>query len=397
MASLTVGTTFTAFGIVGMPEVATGDDLVSLIAAALTGQGLVLADGDILVVTSKIVSKAEGRIVQAVDREEAITRETVRVVASRAHPNGVTRIVENRQGIIQAAAGVDASNTPPGTVLLLPEDPDDSARLLCGALRALSGARIGVVISDTLGRAWREGQIDAAIGAAGVGMLDDRRGSLDSFGQVLTVTQAAVGDELAAATDLVKGKANGTPVALVRGLGHLVVDSLQTPARALARTAATDMFRLGTDEAIAQGRSEALAAPALRSLVFRDIPRPSFAAVSVVPLPAGASVDPQVWTRILLAGTRGPRAVFGLHSALGAGVHQSGEGEGEGEVLVALGSETLEFRFGVAVDVAAGLVRVSTAVGLKQQGGRLGIALVRLAHPVMLDALLTRVARRLSR
>lgn len=388
MASLSVGPSFTAFGLVGMPEVSAGDDLVELISAALTGQGIVLADGDILVVTSKIVSKAEGRIVQAADREEAITRETVRVVASRPNPNGITRIVENRQGIIQAAAGVDASNTPPGTVLLLPEDPDASARRICGALRALTGARLGIVISDTLGRPWREGQIDAAIGAAGVGMLDDRRGSLDSFGQVLTVTQAAVGDELAAATDLVKGKASGTPVALVRGLGHLVVDSLQTPARALARSAATDMFRLGTDEAIVLGREEALAEPGLRSLVFRDIPRPSFAAVSVVPLPAGAAADPQVWTRILLAGTRVPRAVFGLRATQQPGV---------GEVLIAMGSETLEFRFGVAVDAAHSLVRVSTAVGLKRHNGRLGLALVRLAHPMMLDALLTRVARRLGR
>jgi coenzyme F420-0:L-glutamate ligase/coenzyme F420-1:gamma-L-glutamate ligase len=384
---------FSAFALEGIPEVSVGDDLVELVTAAIAGQGLTLEDGDILVVTSKIVSKAEGRVVQAADREEAITRETVRVVASRAHPNGVTRIVENRQGIIQAAAGVDASNTLPGTVLLLPEDPDASARLLCGSLRAQTGARIGVIISDTLGRAWREGQIDAAIGAAGVGMLDDRRGQLDSFGQVLTVTQAAVGDELASATDLVKGKASGTPVALVRGLGHLVVDSLQTPARALARSAETDMFRLGTDEAIALGRAEALAEPGLRSLVFRDIPRPSFAAVSVVPLPAGASVDPQVWERILLAGTRVPRAVFGLQPVQGAGL---AEGR-DGEVLIAMGSETLEFRIGVAVDVSVGLVRVSTAVGLKRKDGRLGLALVRMAHPVMLDALLTRVARRLSR
>ncbi len=380
---------FTAVGILGIPEVTTGDDLVALIAAALTGQGVALEDGDILVVTSKIVSKAEGRVLQADDREAAITRETVRVVASRPNPTGVTRIVENRQGIIQAAAGVDASNTPPGTVLLLPEDPDASARQLCGALRARTGARIGLIISDTLGRPWREGQTDAAIGAAGVGVLDDRRGQLDSFGQVLGVTQAAVGDELAAATDLVKGKSSGIPVALVRGLGHLVVDSLQTPARALARSAETDMFRLGTDEAIALGRAEA--GPV--SVIFRDIPRPSFAAVSIVPLPVHASVDPLVWARILLAGTRLPRAVFGLRSARGAESPQVIAGE----VLIALGSETLEFRFGVAVDVPAGLVRVSTAVGLKRPGGRLGLALARLAHPVMIDALLTRVARRLSR
>jgi len=243
-------------GVEGIPEISPGDDLVTVIASALDAQELSLEDGDILVVTSKIVSKAEGRVIAATDREEAITRETVRLVASRAHPGGVTRIVENRQGIVQAAAGVDASNTPDGTVLLLPEDPDASARALCAGLRQASGARIGIVISDTLGRAWREGQIDAAIGAAGVIVIDDLRGSTDTFGQTLSVTQAATGDELASATDLVKGKATGMPVALVRGLPRLVVDSLDTPARALVRRPEGDMFRLGTDEAHAQGFAE---------------------------------------------------------------------------------------------------------------------------------------------
>ncbi|WP_238579682.1 coenzyme F420-0:L-glutamate ligase [Agreia bicolorata] len=244
------------YGVPGIPEITPGDDLAGLIGAALDARGLVLEDGDILVVTSKIVSKAEGRVIAATDREDAITRETVRLVASRPHPGGVTRIVENRQGLVQAAAGVDASNTPDGTVLLLPEDPDASARALCAALRRASGARVGIVISDTLGRAWREGQIDAAIGAAGVIVIDDLRGSTDTFGQTLSVTQAATGDELASATDLVKGKATGMPVALVRGLPRLVVESLDTPARALVRRPEGDMFRLGTDEAHAQGFAE---------------------------------------------------------------------------------------------------------------------------------------------
>jgi coenzyme F420-0:L-glutamate ligase/coenzyme F420-1:gamma-L-glutamate ligase len=243
-------------GIEGIPEVSPGEDLATIIEAALSAQELTLEDGDILVVTSKIVSKAEGRVIAATDREDAITRETVRLVASRAHPGGVTRIVENRQGLVQAAAGVDASNTPDGTVLLLPEDPDASARALCSALRQASGALVGIVISDTLGRAWREGQVDAAIGAAGVIVIDDLRGSTDTFGQTLSVTQAATGDELASATDLVKGKATGMPVALVRGLPRLVVETLDTPARALVRRPEGDMFRLGTDEALAQGFAE---------------------------------------------------------------------------------------------------------------------------------------------
>lgn len=242
-----------AFG--GLPEIEPGDDLVTLIGDAIVGASVTLERGDILVVTSKIVSKAEGRRIAAADREEAITAETVRVVATREHPGGVTRIVENRQGLVQAAAGVDASNTPDGTVLLLPVDPDASARGLASGLRQRFGVQIGVIISDTLGRPWREGQIDQAIGAAGVLMLDDLRGSRDSFGNELVVTQAAIGDELASAADLVKGKASGMPVAVVSGFGHAVVDDLDTPARALTRTGPTDMFRLGTDEALAEGRA----------------------------------------------------------------------------------------------------------------------------------------------
>ncbi|RFA11097.1 coenzyme F420-0:L-glutamate ligase [Subtercola boreus] len=247
------------YAVAGMGEVVAGDSLDELIADALAGQGLDVEDGDILVVTSKIVSKAEGRSVRADDREDAITAETVRVVATRTHPGGVTRIVENRLGIVQAAAGVDASNTPAGTVLLLPVDPDASARRLAAALRERLGVRVGILVSDTLGRAWREGQTDAAIGSAGVLVVDDLRGGVDSFGQTLEVTQMAVADEITAAADLVKGKASGMPVALVRGLSAFVVETLDTPARALTRTGPTDMFRLGTDEALAEGRAAGFA------------------------------------------------------------------------------------------------------------------------------------------
>ncbi|WP_390623368.1 coenzyme F420-0:L-glutamate ligase [Subtercola endophyticus] len=247
------------YAVDGIPEIEAGVSLAGLIGDAVEASGLTLVDGDILVVTSKIVSKAEGRSVRADDREAAITAETVRVVATRAHPGGVTRIVENRQGIVQAAAGVDASNTPAGTVLLLPLDPDASARALAAELRTRFGVRLGILISDTLGRAWREGQTDAAIGSAGVTVVDDLRGGVDTFGTTLEVTQISVADELAAAADLVKGKATGVPVALVRGAGRFVVESLDTPARALNRTGPTDMFRLGTDEALELGRAEGFA------------------------------------------------------------------------------------------------------------------------------------------
>jgi len=227
----------------GIPEVRAGDDLAKLIATAEPG----LVDGDVLMVTSKIVSKAEGRIVEATDRQAAIDAETVRVVARR----GTLRIVENRQGLVMAAAGVDASNTPAGTVLLLPEDPDGSARAIRDGLRDALGVEVGVVVTDTFGRPWRSGLTDVAIGAAGIRVLNDLRGATDAYGNSLSATVVATADELAAAGDLVKGKSSGLPVAVVRGLGH-VVDPTDTAggARALVRGAAGDMFRLGTSEAV---------------------------------------------------------------------------------------------------------------------------------------------------
>ncbi|WP_225822245.1 coenzyme F420-0:L-glutamate ligase [Streptomyces naphthomycinicus] len=248
----------------GIPEVQPGDDIAKLIAAGEPG----LADGDVLIVTSKIVSKAEGRVVRAADREAAIDAETVRVVARR----GALRIVENRQGLVMAAAGVDASNTPAGTVLLLPVDPDASARAIRTGLREALGVNVGVVVTDTFGRPWRAGLTDVAIGAAGVRVLDDLRGGTDAFGNPLSATVVATADELAAAGDLVKGKAAGRPVAVVRGLPHVVRPEADgapadgvgdgagagsggdedggEDARALVRDAADDMFRLGTSEAI---------------------------------------------------------------------------------------------------------------------------------------------------
>jgi coenzyme F420-0:L-glutamate ligase/coenzyme F420-1:gamma-L-glutamate ligase len=240
---------FSVFGVEGIPEITPGDDLARIIGDALDGQ---LEEGDIVVVSSKVVSKAEGRVILAEDREQAITDETVRVVATREHPGGITRIVENRLGIVAAAAGVDASNTVEGTVLLLPVDPDASALALRTALQSRLGLRIAVVITDTLGRAWREGQTDVAIGGSGVTLLEDLRGTRDTQGRVLDVTAPAVGDEIASAADLVKRKSAAIPVAVVRGLSHLL-DEDARGARSLVRPAASDMFRLGTDEARAEG------------------------------------------------------------------------------------------------------------------------------------------------
>jgi coenzyme F420-0:L-glutamate ligase / coenzyme F420-1:gamma-L-glutamate ligase len=231
MAELTV------VPVTGLPEITAGRDLAALIAEAVAD----VRDGDILVVTSKIVSKAEGRVV-AGPREQAIEEETARVVARR----GATTIAQTRHGLILAAAGVDESNTAPGTVVLLPEDPDESARRLRKALHARTGRTVGVVITDTMGRPWRAGQTDNAIGAAGVVPARDYRGEADTFGNILEVTVAAVADEIAAAADLVKGKSRGVPVAVVRGLADLVTEQDGPGARELIRPAEEDMFRFGS-------------------------------------------------------------------------------------------------------------------------------------------------------
>lgn len=247
----------------GLGEVRPGDDLAALVGDLLAGEEL--DEGDIIVVTSKIVSKAEGRVVHAADREQAITDETVRVVATRQRPDGnaALRIVENRLGLVMAAAGVDASNTPEGTVLLLPVDPDASAARLREALRARFGIdRLGVVVTDTAGRAWRDALVDIAIGSAGVDVVDDLRGGVDAHGRPLHVTVTAVVDEIASASELVRGKAAGRPVAVVRGLGRHV-RAAWTPAdggaRTLVRASEDDLFREGSTEAYTRGYDDATA------------------------------------------------------------------------------------------------------------------------------------------
>jgi coenzyme F420-0:L-glutamate ligase/coenzyme F420-1:gamma-L-glutamate ligase len=231
--------------VVGLPDVRPGDDVASLLAAAFA-----YAPGDVVVVTSKVISKAEGRLVPAgEDREAARLRavedETVRVVARR----GTTTIAETRHGLVMAAAGVDGSNVRADEIALLPLDPDASARALRDRLLELTGVRVAVVVSDTLGRAWRVGQTDQAIGVAGISPLRDSRGTTDSHGHLLEVTEVALADELASAAELVKGKADGVAAAVVRGLSY---DDDGRPARALTRPSADDMFRLGTREAQAE-------------------------------------------------------------------------------------------------------------------------------------------------
>lgn len=252
----------------GFPEVRPGDD----VAAAIARLAPWLRDDDVLVVTSKIISKSEGRliVVDAEDpavreevRQAAIETETVRVVARR----GALRIVETRHGLVMAAAGVDASNVATDEIALLPVDPDASARLLRDRLRALLGVSVGVVISDSMGRPWRAGIVDNAIGVAGLTALHDVRGATDKHGNVLAVTEVAIADELASAADLVKGKLGGVPVAVVRGL-QLTDDP--AGSRTLFRGAADDMFRLGTAEAMAVGREDAGGATVTPSRLHAD-------------------------------------------------------------------------------------------------------------------------------
>jgi coenzyme F420-0:L-glutamate ligase/coenzyme F420-1:gamma-L-glutamate ligase len=244
-------TALEAFAVPGLPEVQAGDDLGALLVAACSRAGVTLRDDDVLAVASKVVAKAEGRAVAATDRSAAVDAETVRVVAERTMPDGkLTRVVQSRTGPVLAAAGVDASDVAAGTVLLLPEDPDLSARRLRARIFSLAGVRPAVLVTDTAGRPWRAGVSDFALGAAGLVTLDDARGRLDRFGRPLEVTVRAVADQVAALADLVKGKALGTPVAVVRGLGAYVTPDDGPGAAGCVRVGTSDWFAYGQVEAV---------------------------------------------------------------------------------------------------------------------------------------------------
>lgn len=277
-------------GVPGIGEVSAGDDVAALVADALGRTGERLRTGDIVVVSSKIVSKAEGRTLAARTRDAAVAAETVRVVAERTTPYGTTRVVQARSGPVLAAAGVDASNVEPGQVLLLPADPDASARRLRAALTAAAGGPVGVVVSDTAGRAWRDGQVDLAVGAAGIAVVDDLRGGTDPYGNPLEVTVRALADELAAAADLVKGKLRGVPVAVLRGLTALVTGEDGPGAAALLRGPGGDWFALGHVEAV----RTALGAP------------PGTPGVDPVPVVPDAALPRLLRARAVALATPGP-------------------------------------------------------------------------------------------
>ncbi|HYN93230.1 MAG TPA: coenzyme F420-0:L-glutamate ligase [Pilimelia sp.] len=287
----------------GMGEVRPGDDLAAMIVAA----GPWLRAGDVLVVTSKVVSKAEGRLVDApaagpardAAREAAITAETARLVARR----GPTRIVQTHHGFVMAAAGVDASNVAPDKLVLLPKDPDAAARGLRAALRDRFGLRVAVIVSDTMGRTWRVGLTDVALGAAGLPPVRDHRGEVDPYGNELQLTQMAIVDEMAGAAELVKGKHDGVPVAVVRGYPGLTGGEPDGPGvAALIRDPAEDLFSLGTAEARAEGLRAAATLPATR---LTDAPPADTAPADTPPVDPAAIAAALATVRAVTApGTR---------------------------------------------------------------------------------------------
>lgn len=286
----------------GVGEVAEGTDLVALVAKAVAGDVRgPLRDQDIVVVTSKILSKAEGRTQAAAHRLDVIDNETVATVARR----GPMRIVRTPLGLTIAAAGVDNSNVDPTTVLLLPLDPDASARALRSGLEALTGVRLGVIVSDTAGRAWRIGQTDHAIGAAGVRVVERYDGRTDPYGNELHVTAVAIADELAAAADLVKSKLGGRPVAVVRGLGHhLASQDVDTSARDLVRAVSEDLFARGARESVVEALLRAFG----KGAAYEDViatPEDQLADEVVAALDAGGAQETFVRS-VVAAALEGP-------------------------------------------------------------------------------------------
>jgi coenzyme F420-0:L-glutamate ligase/coenzyme F420-1:gamma-L-glutamate ligase len=274
--------------VLGIPEVQEGDDLPGLILTALGPDGL--RDDDVLAVTQKVVSKVEGRTVPEDGKAGWVERETRRVVARR----GDLVIAETRHGFVCANAGVDASNVPRGFLTLLPEDPDASAERLRAALARRSGANVGVVITDTFGRPWRRGQVNVAVGCAGLSPLLDLRGTSDGQGRMLEATILAVADEAAAAAGLVTGKAEGIPVAILRG-----IRSRGRPgtARDLVRPPREDLFRYAPLDAIAARRTVRTFGP---GSVPREALMEAVAAALTAPVPHGSRHRTRPWTWTVL-------------------------------------------------------------------------------------------------
>ncbi|MEX2203213.1 MAG: coenzyme F420-0:L-glutamate ligase [Actinomycetota bacterium] len=280
----------------GLPEVRPGDDLAALLAPALSSIGV--RDGDVIAVTQKVVSKAEGRVVpEGAGRTAWVERETARVVAQRDD----LVIAETRHGFVCANAGVDASNVEAGFLSLLPEDPDGSAERLRTALGARLGSELAVVITDTFGRPWRQGLVNVAIGCAGLPALVDLRGTFDAQGRQLEATIVALADEVAAASGLVMAKASGVPAALVRGVG---LEAPAGTARELVRPAGDDLFRESPLLSISARRT-------IRSFGPGDVPEAVVREAVVAACTAPAPHHKRPWLFVALRSAAAKRRLLG--------------------------------------------------------------------------------------
>lgn len=308
-------TTVTITPLTGIPEVCEGDDLADVVDAGLVRSEVRLEDGDVLVVSSKIASKSLGLVTHDPDKDRVVEAETEYVVAERALPGRVTRIVRAKAGPIMAAAGVDGSNTGErGGWLLLPHDADAVCERVRDELGRRHGVRVGVILSDTSGRAWRIGQIDFALGVHGVHATDDLRGGTDADGRRLEVTTRAVADEIASAADLAKGKVHAVPAALVRGLAALVLET-DDPAVPRGR----DLVRSGPEDWFGYGRVEAV-----RAALGVEPGSADAAAVGIPP------ISPRAATRLEAVGR-----------AVRAALHEVGSGTADiGQRSVTLGATT---------------------------------------------------------
>lgn len=327
--------------VTGIGEVTPGTDLTGLIAAAAPW----LADGDVLVVTSKIVSKAEGRLVSLPPagprrdqaRRETIAAETARAVAAR----GETRIVATHHGFVMAAAGVDGSNIDSSQLVLLPKDPDASARALRAGFATRHGRRVAVIVSDTMGRPWRNGLTDVALGAAGIAPLRDHRGETDQYGNQLHLTQQAVVDQLAGAAELVKGKTDGVPVAVVRGLPAVLTEDGPGVVAELVRPSAEDLFALGTAEARAAGLRAAAALPET----------PAHTSAGLDDLPATLAAARRALDTV--AGSMAPGTQLRLETAPPPGIHCATPATAEAAApaaLLRLGADVHRLRAALAAE-----------------------------------------------
>jgi coenzyme F420-0:L-glutamate ligase / coenzyme F420-1:gamma-L-glutamate ligase len=279
----------------GLPEFGPGDDLPTLIAGATS-----LEDGDVVAVTQKAVSKAEGRIVPG-DKEEWVAREARRIVARR----GDLVIAETAHGFVCAGAGVDASNVAAGFVSLLPHDPDGSAERIRSSLHRGTDRDVAVVVTDTFGRPWRRGLVNVAIGCAGLPAMVDLRGTLDAAGRMLEATVVALADEVAAAAGLVMGKADGIPAAVVRGLRP---QAPPAPARALVRPREEDLFRSSPLLAISGRRTVREFGP---GRVPREVLTEAVAAALTAPVPHGSRHRRRPWTWVVLESASARRRLLG--------------------------------------------------------------------------------------